>query len=78
MDKLTIDPSTGMKLTGLQHSVELCDASGQILGWFQPAVTPEKYECLEPPFSEEELRNADQEPGGRSLKEILTDLERSK
>jgi hypothetical protein len=78
MDKLTVDPATGAKLAGLQHSVELFAASGERLGWFQPAVSPDDYEGLEPPFGEEELRAADQEQGGRSLDEILADLDRRK
>ena len=78
MDKLTIDPATGLQLAGLQHPVELCDPSGRVVGWFQPAVTPETFEGLDPPFSEEELRQAEQEDGGRPLKDILADLERRK
>ncbi|HEY2759367.1 MAG TPA: hypothetical protein VGI75_01450 [Pirellulales bacterium] len=78
MVKLTVDSSLGGMLMGLQHSVELCDAGGQTLGWFQPAVTSENYEGLEPPFTREELQAASQETGGRLLKDILADLERMK
>ncbi|HTQ41084.1 MAG TPA: hypothetical protein VMJ32_19015 [Pirellulales bacterium] len=76
MDKLTVDPTTVAKLADLHFAVELCDASGQVLGWFQPAMTPEKYADLDVPFTDEELEAADNEEGGRTLKEILADLER--
>jgi hypothetical protein len=76
MDKLILDPALLAKLTTLDHGVELCDPSGRSIGWFQPVVTAETYEGLEPPFSEEELRRAEQEGGGRPLSEILADLER--
>lgn len=75
MDKLTVDPTTGAKLGGLHSAVELCDASGQVLGWFQPTMTPEKYADLDVPFTEEEPAAASKEEGGRTLDEILADLE---
>jgi hypothetical protein len=76
MVKLTLDPETAAKLSGVQQRVQLCDASGKSLGWFQPAFRREEFEGLEPPFSEEELRAAEQEQGGRTLDEILADLDR--
>ena len=78
MNKIFVDPNTGTQLSGLQASVELCDPSGRIIGWFQPAVSSENYTGLEPPFSKDELRTADQEQGGRTLDELLADLERRK
>jgi hypothetical protein len=76
MVKLTLDSETVAKLEGLQHRVQLCDAAGKSLGWFQPAFNPDEFEGLDPPFSEEELRAANQEEGGRTLDEILADLDR--
>ncbi len=73
MDKIVINPAVGSQLGALEHPVELCDPSGRVLGWFQPAM---EYEYYVPPFSEEELRAAEQEEGGRTLAEILADLEK--
>ncbi len=71
MDKLTVDANIGARLAGLEHTVELCDVAGKVLGWFRPAEDSEYYI---PPFTEEELQTAEGEEGGRSLEEILADL----
>lgn len=61
-------------LHGLRHEVEFVDESGKVLGYFQPG----KWErVFDPPLpSEEELDRISNEPGGRSLAEIMRDLEK--
>ncbi len=71
MVQLTVDVTTGEKLAALRHSVELFTPAGQRLGWFHP------FSHYVPPFTEEELREAENEPG-RPLADILADLERLK
>ena len=70
MVKLTVDAATGALLAGLKHSVELFTPSGERLGWFHP------FEFYVPPFTDDELLEAENEPGGRTLAEIMADLER--
>jgi hypothetical protein len=71
MTRIIIDKAMLAKLHNLTEYLEVCDESGKRLGFFSPAVE----ESLDVPFSEEELDRFDREPGGRSLAEILRDLE---
>jgi hypothetical protein len=77
MNKMTVDLATSGRLSSLEQAVELCDPSGHILGWFQPAqVEEKKHSFYVPPFTDEELRAAEEEEGGRSISEIMADLEK--
>lgn len=58
----------------LNERAELCDDNGHTVGYFVP-VSGAKPEETVVPFSEEELRRAEEEPGGRPLAAILTELE---
>src|SRR5262245_61017068 len=75
MTRITLDRATLEKLTAIRERVELVDDHGQRVGFFDPDPEPIVYESDEMPFSEEELKRADQEPAGRPLEEILRDLE---
>ena len=74
MSILVLDQHAIDKLRAVSEGVQIRDERDALVGYFQPAVTPEsvyQYEC---PLSEEELaRIADQE-GGRPLADILSDL----
>lgn len=60
------------KSTGL---VEICDEQGQIRGVFQ-SLQPDERISLEPVISDEELERRAQQPlHGRTLSEIMADLE---
>jgi hypothetical protein len=74
MTKVILDHDSS-KLENLADRVEVCDRSGRTLGYFVPAVDRSLYEGLQVPFSDEELDRFEREPGGRSLPEILADLE---
>jgi hypothetical protein len=79
MTKLIIDAGLSQKLAGAGGEVELCDENGRTLGVFVPApptcddrVYSEAREAL----TREQIDMAIEEPGGRSLEEILKDLQR--
>jgi hypothetical protein len=76
MNKITLDPTTLAKLSSVGQRVELCDPSGRTLGYFVPIVAPAANEAMDSPLSEEELDRRAQQRTGRSLAEIMTDLEK--
>lgn len=76
MTRITVDETTGKRLSEVSRRVELCDDRGHILGYFVPTLDRSLYEGVEPQISEEELRRREAQGGGRPLKDILADLER--
>jgi hypothetical protein len=76
MTRIIVDGSLGSKLGNLAEPVELCDPYGRVLGRFTPTFDPSLYERLEPQISEEELIRREQGGGGRTLAEIVADLEK--
>jgi hypothetical protein len=52
------------------------DSTGRRLGYFTPDINPAWYQGVEPAVSEEELARRERVGGGRSLKEIMADLQR--
>ena len=75
MNRIIVDESAKTQLLRAEEPCEVVDLAGNKLGYFTPKLDPSLYEGLEPPFSEEELRRASEEEGGRPLREILADLE---
>ena len=67
MSRVTLDTETIQKLIETIQPVEICDNSGKIFGRFTPQV--------EPNVSEAELREVLKEKGGRTLAEIMTELD---
>jgi hypothetical protein len=76
MTRIIIDAALRSKLDNLLQAVELCDESGRVLGRYVPLLEPSMYEGLEPQISDEELQRRKQQGGGRTLAEILADLEK--
>lgn len=78
MERVTIDPGTRSRLGDLGHQLELCDETGQTLGYFVPAVRypREVYRWAEEQLSAEELQRRKNEPGERTTAEVLRRLER--
>lgn len=76
MRKVILDRETLSKLSGLQDDLELCDESGQTLGYFSPVADRSLYEGVDSPISEEELDRRSKAGGGRTLREIFNDLEK--
>jgi hypothetical protein len=70
------DSATLNKLRQIHERLEIRDESGELLGYFMPRVDRSLYESVEVPVTEEELRRRAQKGGGRTLAEILADLER--
>lgn len=76
MTRITLDHTAIAKLNPVSARVEICDETGRCLGYFVPLSNPSLIERLSiPVFTEEELRRAADEPGGRPLEEILRELE---
>ena len=74
MQKIIADSELPQKLQKVMHPVEVVDHTGRVLGVFKPDLS--QYEGLEPDISEEELDRIAREGGGRTLAEILADLEK--
>lgn len=74
MRRIVVDASLPKILPHIPDTVELCDAAGNVIGVYTPH--PSAFDNTEPEISEEELRKREAEPGGRSLSEILADLEK--
>lgn len=75
MSKIVVDQSLREKLLGMREALELCDESGQLIGHFWPVPDHALYEGEECPLSDEELARRAQERSGRTLAEIMADLE---
>jgi hypothetical protein len=76
--KVTIDESLREKLPSLGDELEFCDETGRTIGHFLPAELYRQliYDSAEPAISDEEAERRFAEPGGRTLQEILADLEK--
>ena len=75
MTNITVDTLTREKLVCAHEPVNIVDADGNVLGTFHPGGrTPAQFPEVEPMDIGEMRRHASQ-PGGRSLGDILDDLE---
>ena len=75
---VVLDPPAAHQLVPLSTMYEFFDASGASLGYFMRLLDTPDYEGPEPRISEEELDEFAKEPGGRTLAEIMADLEQWK
>jgi hypothetical protein len=76
MSRITLDSNVADQLRKLKGPVELLDSVGNALGTFMPVDDKERLSEVRIPFTLEELRQFENEPGGRTLNEILADLEK--
>ncbi len=76
MAKIIVDSTTSALLRWVKEPVELFDEEGCQLGTFTPVDKKSLYRDVEIPCTEEELRRFAKEKGGRTLAEILADLEK--
>ena len=76
MVRLVVDDAFRQQLEQLNTPVDLCDVSGRVLGQFIPQDDFDYQQAIADgcPYSEEELRKARNETGGRSLAEIWREL----
>lgn len=79
MPRIQIDQVLRQRLGGMTEPLELCDASGQVVGHFLPEASYKKmlYGTLKVPLSDEEVGRRRQETGGRSLGAIWQRLRHS-
>lgn len=77
MSRVILDAATRAKLSGLNGPTQLCDESGEVIGY---CLSPQSLNALvglpiERPFTDEELADAfSQTDPGRPLEDILADL----
>jgi hypothetical protein len=75
MSRVILLPDDIQKLMASCQPVEVCTPSGEVVGKFVPDAS--LYD-LTPPISDEEIRSRMGFKEGRSLAEILADLERAR
>jgi hypothetical protein len=76
MSKMTLDSTTSGRFREVNEQIELIDESGHPLGTFIPVHKTSNYRDVEVPYSSEEIRRLTEQKGGRTVAEILADLER--
>jgi hypothetical protein len=75
MTQIILDTSVASKLTALNHPVELCHPSGQVLGRFIPVINLSEWEPISPDITEEELeRRAKSNEKRYTTTEVLSHL----
>jgi hypothetical protein len=74
MSQITLDPALRAKLNGWAEPLEICDASGKLVGQFLPAAVYEKlvYRLAEAqcPYGSAELAQMRQQSGGQPLTDL--------
>ena len=77
MTRVMLDATTRSQLLhGLSETLEFCDESGRLLGYFTPVCDPVEQDHKVPPLNEEELRRRLNEETF-STAEVLTHLKGS-
>jgi hypothetical protein len=76
MTRIVIDQSIRSKISNLAEQVELCDETGRTVGYFLPAGMHRALlrAWAEAQLSDEELERRRNEPGGKTLAEIWSEL----
>jgi hypothetical protein len=78
MTQIILDPSVASKLHALNHPVELCDPSGQVLGRFIPVIGLSEWEPMGPEITEQELeQRANSNEKRYTTAEVISHLEKS-
>ncbi len=72
MTRLVIDAQTWDNLSGRNDMLELCDTSGRVLGYYQPAFRVGRVEGgkIHSPYTDEEIEALRHQNGGRTLTEF--------
>ena len=74
MSRVVPDEKTLAMLVGISERAEICDSQGAVIGYFQPVPKSISSDRYEPKISKEELDRYANEPGGRTLAEIISDF----
>lgn len=79
MIKILVDDALRAKLSDFVTRIELCDESGNTVGFFVPACEEQRllYAWARDEFTDEEVETARREPGGFSIAEVLAELRES-
>jgi hypothetical protein len=75
MDRVVLDASLREKFGDYTNPFHIYDEAGHVVLYVTPANHKSLYEGIDSGASPEELRRRISEGGGRSLKEIMADLE---
>ena len=76
MARVTIDDTVLTQFGALDCFIELCDASGRVVGYFTPVDERTQYEGVDSPENDDELDRRGREETERPLDGILRDLEK--
>ena len=79
MERVVLEPQLRAQLQDGKRSLELCDDSGQTMGFFLPAADflRWQYDWARRHYSTEELDRREKESGGRTTAEVLARLKQS-
>ncbi len=75
MASITVDNATASLLRWFKQPVKIVDEEGNWVGTFEPVAEKSLYRDMKSPSNEDELHRRDRKGGGRSLPQILDDLE---
>lgn len=78
MSRITLDEKSIGVLGQVRERAEICDSKGAVIGYFRPVANRDSGARYVPNFTEEELLRFEQEPGGRTLDEIIRDFRKNK
>ena len=76
MARVTIDEAVLTQLGERDCFLELCDASGRVVGYFTPVDDRSQHEGVDCPDDDDELDRRSRDETERPLDEILRDLEK--
>jgi hypothetical protein len=76
MSQIILDQAEEGRFTGLTGHATVCDHQGRTLGIFVPVADRSLYEGVEIPFTEEELREAEEQTESCTTAEVLAHLEK--
>jgi hypothetical protein len=77
MTRIMVDAETQAKLRAPDGLLEVCDGSGQTLGYFVPVEKHGVGAAVRSPISDEEIEKRRQQRVGKPLSEILERLEQA-
>lgn len=76
MTRIVVDAFLRERLHGFAGPLDLCDDEGRVLARLTPVYSPDEYDPLDPPISEEELDRREKSSERRyTTDEVLRHLE---
>jgi hypothetical protein len=76
MTRVIADDGLKSRLKDFSESLEICDESGKVVGYFQPMTVSDReiYDWAKAEFTAEEIEKARQDPVSFSTAEVLEHL----